>query len=475
MDFDTMLYRPIAKGNDFDALMPKSNCNPTYTGIGDTDFSVTEMVAMVNDYADQTQKIANKLKSSSNEKTIIAIKNFVFNHFQYAADQDLQLLRSPACSWKQRFEGIDCKSYSILISCLLNNLNITNYLRKISQPGYEPSEFTHVYVVVPKNQQTANLQDGYYTIDGTLPTMQEPQFLEFKDTLMSLQHARLNAAATTLNPQGLAVSFTDIKSLFNIKNITNIKNLLTVLSCVVSTGYTASELNTHLDNTSIYFNKLIDKINAAVKSNNKAELGRSIAEFDAMSDFFVALTQVCKAKGWSSCVTSRINVNEKAFIFYRDVVGKALDAWIADNFTVDSSTNGTLTFQAAGLEQKHGLRYLCDYAKSTSITIQNFTPKPKAIPAFEITKYVADNPTNFQPVTFVQGLYNTVLDLSPATNTIPNGNGTINNSGQDYYDPLEPKPQSNQAGLGWAGFGIVAIGLYVAYNSSKKNTPTTKK
>ena len=176
-DFDSMLWRPIKNGMQFNSLFPTSTCTKTAIGSGNTDFSIKEMNALVSKFAYQTEKIANVLKKNTFQDTCNAIKEFVYNHFQYKADDEDQMLRSPACSWHDRAIGIDCKSYSILASCLLTNLGIKHYIRRIKQQGYAPEQYTHVYVVVPTNQKTADLQQGSICIDGTLKQSNEPSFL----------------------------------------------------------------------------------------------------------------------------------------------------------------------------------------------------------------------------------------------------------------------------------------------------------
>ncbi len=58
-----------------------------------------------------------------------------------------------------------------------------------------PDSFTHVYVIVPKNQETGSLLDGYFTIDGTRKNKSEGKFTLAKDIFMSqLPHLGLNGS-----------------------------------------------------------------------------------------------------------------------------------------------------------------------------------------------------------------------------------------------------------------------------------------
>jgi hypothetical protein len=47
MDFDAVLYRQIASGEEFKNHMLKSTCHSVVTGEGDIDFSKLDMVQVV--------------------------------------------------------------------------------------------------------------------------------------------------------------------------------------------------------------------------------------------------------------------------------------------------------------------------------------------------------------------------------------------------------------------------------------------
>ena len=120
----------------------------------------------------------------------------MYTHFQYEADSLLQKLRSPECSIKDRFSGIDCKSFTLFTSTLLINQGIKHILRRIKQPGFNPDNWSHVYVVVYKDQVNLDLSEGYYIIDATLHLNEETPYLVKDDTIMNLPHVWLNGAAS---------------------------------------------------------------------------------------------------------------------------------------------------------------------------------------------------------------------------------------------------------------------------------------
>lgn len=196
-EINKQLYRELK--NDYpEDIFPKVECKSTHLGEGDTFFSVEKINEMIQKYSFQCKKISQKLKHKSQEKTMYNLHQFLYWHFQYKADAQLQQLRSPACSWKQRKQGIDCKSYTILAGAILKQLGYHFYIRQVKQLlSPYPDEFSHVYVIVPKDQKQASLNKGYYTIDATIPTMKELSYIIPSDFLV-MKHIALNAPA--INP-----------------------------------------------------------------------------------------------------------------------------------------------------------------------------------------------------------------------------------------------------------------------------------
>lgn len=182
---ETLLKRTIKNGSKYNKYFG-SQCGKTFLGNGNTDLSISIMAKWVNKYKHQVKQLAlNEFANLDLETTITEIYNFAHDYFQYKLDGLDQQIRSPYCSWIERQSGIDCKSYTVLVSCILSNLGIVHYLTKTKQPGYAPESFSHVYVRIPKNQKTKKLQDGYYIIDPTIHTNYELPFLEAKDKIMS--------------------------------------------------------------------------------------------------------------------------------------------------------------------------------------------------------------------------------------------------------------------------------------------------
>lgn len=194
-NFNNLLHRKIKDGLEFNDYFPVVRNSQTNLGFGDTHHSVKRMREMVLQFHSQTAKIAPLLLRLNLKQTTQAIYEFLYNHIQYKQDNTLQQLRTPANSWLNRATGLDCKSFSIFASCILTSLGYKHYIRQIKQPTFKPTRYTHVYIVVPYNQITGKLTDGYYVIDGTVKNNREPLFLKSDDTFMDkLPHIGLNGA-----------------------------------------------------------------------------------------------------------------------------------------------------------------------------------------------------------------------------------------------------------------------------------------
>lgn len=468
-DINTYLYRPLLDGSKYENLIPKSNCKKTDAGIGYTDHSVNKMKEVIETYSWQMEQVAQELQKSSLDKTIQAIHNFCYNYFQYKADNEDQLLRSPACSWHDRYNGIDCKSYSILAASCLIELGISCFIRKIKQPGYAPDEFTHVYVVVPKDQKTFNLNKGYYIVDGTLKNNVEPPYIETKDEFMSgLQHYALNAPALgepTSNQEGswVSKSFEFIKNL-NLKDISikNIKNLFSKIGCIGGSAFTKPKLESNLDRAYKYYESTLTAINNAIAEHDYNELSQLVTEFYGTSKIFVLAMEKKRSEGWNSCSTQNFDANLKALRFFRDTVGGALKIYIQNYFNT-GAISGTLNFTSNDLESAKGYMFMSTginlSEKKYTLTLKSIVTQ---VPAFEITEYLSkkfESPTPLNADDFLKTLQTVITVFQPAVSPT-NPNIQIDpNTGQ----PFTPKVQ--EAGMGVLGWGL--IGGAILYGIKK--------
>lgn len=206
------LRREIYNGSRYAKFLPKSTCQTSNLGNGENTIAegVNFMAQHVKEWAHQTEKLTKALglhkilQEKGIPATVAVVYGFLYAHIQYSADWQTQNLRSPACSWYARKQGIDCKSYSIFAACILENLGLNYSIRRVKQPGSHPDLWSHVYVTVPLDQ-TSNPQQQldekkYLVIDATKHENSEVAYLEKHDTIMSQKHkyVAMNAATGTV-------------------------------------------------------------------------------------------------------------------------------------------------------------------------------------------------------------------------------------------------------------------------------------
>jgi hypothetical protein len=230
---NTTLQRTLKKGTQYNALFLASSCKPVSLGKGDTEYGINQIKDWILENINSIDsKLARKLfLGASLSETCVNIHTFLYTHFQYDADGYEQNLRSPNCSWAMRKQGIDCKSYSILASTLLLKCGYINILRRIQQPTYKPTEYTHIYVIVPINQTTGALDQGYHVVDGTIPTMYEPQHQNPHDIIMDLPYTGLKGATapTTTQQQQQAIFIKGLTPFVSAENLFKINDYITRL------------------------------------------------------------------------------------------------------------------------------------------------------------------------------------------------------------------------------------------------------
>lgn len=479
-EFDFLLHRKVKDGKQYEKLIPKSAGKKTYLGDGMTDFSITEMAKMVKQYAFQMEKVAPLLKKSSLQLTCKSIHEWCYDHFQYKADDETQLLRSPSYAfWYDRYKGIDCKSYSIIASCILTCLGIKHYIRKIKQPGYLPQLWTHVYVIVPTDQETGTLKKGYYVIDGTVDTMNESLYTETSDLDMSMQHYGLNGSFAQRNYQrGLGISYSELSKHLSLNNI---KGLF-------SGGWKPNCIGGSLDTDDFYaalanivpaFEKMIDDVNLAVNNGNDIftkinKLLRVAAQMKSHS--------ALKASGnWkSTCSKNAVDLYKAAGEYYYNIVYTGFLQWLQYYFDIQTSTvqvpNNTFD-----IEMKFDKG--SDVAQIQATIVTKISPKAGTtnVKQFVITPYIGEpeNQSNFNLQDFLGGINKVVAAFTPSNSGsgtgISSGSGIStgsgkNNNGTVAYTGSGVKTASMGGVL---GFILFASGVAYIF-SGMKDEPAAK-
>lgn len=236
---DTLLYRPLATGKEYEALIPKYN-GTQYKFDKDSDNSNTYdtlryMSEWAYKYANQMKNVAPRLKGNTTTETVNKIYKFLYSHFQYKLDGELQNLMSPSAAWHFRKSGFDCKTYSILASTILQNLGIPHSFRMVQQAGIMPGEWSHVYVIIPNG-------NSHLVIDGTTHDNKEVSYTQKHDYTM--KHNGL--ASPYVSALGCACQGTPIRSngLGNPATLANtIKNFHGFLNELEKKGFSREVTN----------------------------------------------------------------------------------------------------------------------------------------------------------------------------------------------------------------------------------------
>ncbi|MEE1897094.1 hypothetical protein V1389_02025 [Flavobacterium rakeshii] len=463
-DFDIILYRKIKNGKQYNNLIPKTDGKSTFLGDGMTDFSVKEMANWVNQYAYQMQNIAPLLQKRSLLDTCKAVHQWCYWHFQYRADDETQYLRSPSYAWwYDREKGIDCKSYSIIASCILTNLGINHYIRRIKQPGFMPHLWTHVYIVVPTDQANGSLST-YYCIDGTVNTMNESIFTEKSDHFMSMKHYGLNGAVPHPGMNGV---FDDVINSVPGGSVAN--NLLKGLSLdkignLFSGGWRPSclrgSLNTGdfeaaLANTVPAFEVMINDINFAIGSG--ANLMAKINKLFRVAAQMKSHSALKASGNWkSACSRDAVNMYKEMGEYYYNIVYTGFKQWLEYYFTVTYATvmipNNTFDIQ---MQFDKG----SDIENIQVPIVTGITPKTNTtnVKQFVINEYVGnrDNISNFNVSQFISGITKVVASFQPINNGTGNTPGNTSGGGNQTVNIPQA---STKAGIG----GVMGIVLFAA-------------
>lgn len=366
------LYRNIKSGAKYNSLIPATFCDTEFSGNGDTYFSVDIIAEMINEYSWQLQKVAKQLQTSSLAEDMYKIQEFAYWHFQYAGDEEDQQLRSPACSWYARKEGIDCKSYSIIAGCLLREMGYNFFIRQIKQPGYEPEYFTHVYIVVPANQSTKTLNEGdeYYVIDGTInPPYEDFTFKEDK-YMSGLPHYRLNA------PRALGFSFSDIAS-----------GAVSLLSCSdKNSAYDSADLDNDIAAISALVDGIVGSINSAVSLGTMSVLAAEVAKYKAYTKLFYDTFSAKKSEGYNKCSTANLSAIIEVASQYLNAGTAGLDAWLTKYFT-KGAASGTYTISSVQIIDSLWAGHVKPYPEVT-VTVYTYSVKTTPIPQLNIGDYI---------------------------------------------------------------------------------------
>ncbi|PSG90885.1 hypothetical protein [Aurantibacter aestuarii] len=467
------------------SLFGKSSNKKQSLGTGDTYFGINAIKDWIYSNLKEvdSKKAVEFFKSNSLKELVSKIHSTLYNNFTYVADGYDQDLQSPNYAFHNRHVGMDCKSFTILASTFLLVNNVKHYLRKIKQFADRPDEFSHIYIVVPTDQQTANLASGYYVLDATLSSNTEPLFIEKHDIFMKqLPYNGLNGANNNAN--GLNNSF-DFGEMFKDVDWGDLKSIFKSLSCLGGSAYSSARLQQDINLASAIISERIKAINESAFNNDMVSLGKEVQNFfgfvATMNHIFIEKKH---SNGWNSCTTKALNSIIDWSHKVRYVGGKALIVWFDRYYDVTFNVNAKRYYSssifnalwAGYMSPTDNTQWAGEY------TLVRKNPNEE-VKAFVYNDYLTsiDSPAQINETSFLNSLSTVLI---PLVTSQTNGSNDTSNDGtgnQNTYEPIgnnnnEPKKAST-ANL---FFGGVLLGTAVYYGgkaiaNSKKSKNKNQK
>jgi hypothetical protein len=147
-------------------IKPTSNIEAVIKEKGVTDDIVKTILIADRLSAGFTEKLAVYLVGDTDRATLENVFSFVKENIEYVIDKPgFEVVKSPGKTWKDGFA--DCKSLSILVGSILQNLKIPYHYRFTS---YNKSKrVTHVYIVAQLNGQEVILDTVHDFFDEEVP------------------------------------------------------------------------------------------------------------------------------------------------------------------------------------------------------------------------------------------------------------------------------------------------------------------
>lgn len=517
-----MLHRKLESGSQYSRLIPNylsiRHSFELPADYSDTYDTLEFMAFWTEKYASQFQKVANVLKGKNVLETVQNNYNFLYKHFQYKIDENLQQIYAPSAAWHFRKVGFDCKTFSVLAMALLLCQNIEASFVKVKLPG--SNDWSHVYVQIP-------YQGSYLIIDATTHDNKEVDFIEKHEfSMKNLKHIGLASPymdTPYLNPESPSLSCpgqvcscssvglsspyelpiysqknglngivddgismaTDfgsnlisqgIDSVFN-QGINFVTSLFSGLDCWGGTAYENKYLKNNIKLINAYFINYIEDINHCAL-NDQDNLGDAVANFKGFAKLLDASFRKSKSTGWNSCSTANFNSTIKVTEFYKSTGIAALDAWLNKFFTKGSSKENKIFKNykslTEGFEDGEGFwGTSAGGAETVVITEPNYTYTLKVkenIPAFELTTYALEShkSNDFTDTKYISSLQKVlnIFDLTTGNTNSSNGTTTTSSGAPSSTSNL-PKSSTSISPMKIAGTGLLIAGVFFGISKLK--------
>lgn len=178
--------RHIKDGSKFDRFFQKpKGKNILIKKRASLEDTIRLMKKVIPQTLHHTKAIAEHLKTNNVRETLKKVWDFTFHHLQYEKDEEgKEQVRSPARTWYNRKQGVDCDCMSEFIGSILTNLNIPYALRitKYIKENGEEGEFEHVYPIAYHNNQVIIMDTVVHQFNYEVP------YSSKKDITMELEY-----------------------------------------------------------------------------------------------------------------------------------------------------------------------------------------------------------------------------------------------------------------------------------------------
>lgn len=516
-----MLHRKLESGSQYSRLIPNylsvKHSFELPTEFSDTYDTLEYMAYWTDEYAHQFEKVAQVLIGKNVLETVENNYNFLYKHFQYKIDENLQQIYAPSAAWHFRKVGFDCKTFSVLAMALLLCQNIEASFVKVKLLG--SIDWSHVYVQIP-------YQGSYLIIDATTHDNKEVDFIEKHEfNMKNLKHIGLASPfmdtpylnldspslacpgqACSCNSTGLSSSYMDASDPYGVvymgsnglgnpedtnsdsttttTNSTDWGNffkdlkfdkIFASIDCWGGTAFDANILQALIPEIQKYFIGIINEYNTAILEKRFSDVHKILMKFVQRKQTLLKVYHVkFESKDWNSCSDASFYF---VFDFLNNKIGdilyKSLKAHLETYFQVGTDRNNTIQFtQPANMPDTFDGVYMWGTLVSipvSEMTVRswdenpkpfaysvNVTPKQETIPAFILTAQTT--------AALNSDVANTQLNLSDVLQTIaatapiifPLITGDTQNGGSGVYypdDSYPPKPPTTKT----SGVGTLAL------------------